>query len=352
MNIAFVNSTHKWGGVKTWCLDMGKAMRNQGHEIWIYGRPGPFVDKAEELGLHAQAVSFGPDLHPGLIFRFFREFRRNRIDLVVVNISKDLRSAGIAARLLDIPMVQHLGAPGDVANRFKTRITQRLLAPKLMACSEFVRHQLKNAVPLFASCDFKAIHPGVEIGAAPHPPGNPRTIIATTQLEKNRGHEDLLNALALAKNAGLSFHCIIAGTGNYETTLQKKADLLGLTKEMEWTGFVSNIRSLLKRADLFVLPTYVEGLGIALEEAMAEGLVPIARRAGGPPEIWPETMPHLLVNPTPGPEGILAALEHLLALPDDELMHLKQQAQSKARQAFPIDRQARIFLEWAIQKSC
>ena len=40
MRIAFVNSTKKWTGVKTWCLDMGKALQAQGHQVWIFGRPG------------------------------------------------------------------------------------------------------------------------------------------------------------------------------------------------------------------------------------------------------------------------------------------------------------------------
>lgn len=81
MNIAFVNSTRRWGGVKTWCLNIGKALEERGHGVYVYGRPGPFPKKAQELGLNAQEVRFGVDGNPLTIWFFLQEFRRNNIDV-------------------------------------------------------------------------------------------------------------------------------------------------------------------------------------------------------------------------------------------------------------------------------
>ena len=118
MNIAFVNSTRRWGGVKTWCLNIGKALEERGHGVYVYGRPGPFPKKAQELGLNAQEVRFGVDGNPLTIWFFLQEFRKYNIDVCICNVSKDLRTAGIAAKFLGIPIIHRLGDPGDLKNRF------------------------------------------------------------------------------------------------------------------------------------------------------------------------------------------------------------------------------------------
>ena len=183
MNIAFVNSTRRWGGVKTWCLNIGKALEERGHGVYVYGRPGPFPKKAQELGLNAQEVRFGVDGNPLTIWFFLQEFRKYNIDVCICNVSKDLRTAGIAAKFLGIPIIHRLGDPGDLKNRFKTWATQYFLKPRLLACSEFCKAGLIRSVPMLGKYDFQAIHPGVF--PAPTPPSTihkPRVVITSCQL--------------------------------------------------------------------------------------------------------------------------------------------------------------------------
>lgn len=56
MRIVYVNSTHKWGGVKTWTLDTAVWLAKRGHEITLFGRPGPFTDKSRSLGIETFAL--------------------------------------------------------------------------------------------------------------------------------------------------------------------------------------------------------------------------------------------------------------------------------------------------------
>lgn len=347
MNILFVNSTRKWGGVKTWCLDMAESLIRQGHKACIVGRPGPFVEKAKLLGIPAMAHSFGFDFNPLSMAFFLKFLSRNKIDVVVCNISKELRTAGVVAKILGIPVVHHLGAPNDVVNRFKTRATQRLIGAHLIACSVFVLERLKKSVPVFNEYDFTAIFPGTRLN--PFVPSSnhvPRTIIATSQLNKDKGHPHLLEALAALKKRGFRFQCIIVGTGKHAGELKELCRSLGLDNEVEWTGFVTDVQSELARADIFVLPTYCEPLGIALEEAMANGLVPVARDRGGPPEIWPPDMRHLLIEPQSNSAGFEQALALLLNLPEAELLAMKRAVYAHASATFELDAQARKFFAW------
>jgi len=347
MNIAFVNSTRKWGGVKTWCLDNAQSLIRHGHPSWIVGRAGTFVDKAKELGIPAEAHEFGFDMNPVSIWYFLCFFRKNKIDVLVANISKDLRTAGVAAKILGIPIVQHLGAPKDIKNRLKTRLTQRFFAPHLVTCSEFVRTALLNFIPMLGKYDFEVIHPGTQLAEKISEKVNsPRVIIATSQLNEDKRHEDMLAALSKLQERDYDFRCIIVGTGKDEAKLRAEADRLNLSGKIEWTGFVPNVQKELHRADIFVLPTQREPLGIALEEAMACGLVPIARNAGGVPEIWPPAMRDLMVDPVNAIEGFEQALANLIEKDDTALLAMKRKVYSHAGEAFEKDKQALKLAAW------
>ena len=347
MKIFFVNSTHKWGGVKTWCLDMAAALRRAGHQACIFGRKGPFLEKAAERGLPARAVHFGPDFNPVLVFRFLGWFLTERPDFVVVNVSKDMRTAGVAARMLGIPVILRVGAPMDFCDTWKVRATLRLVRPRLLTCSEFVRRKMCGHIPMLEGYDFVAIHPGVEI--PPSPPQHvhsPRVLIATSQLNPDKGHGELLQAMADLRAKGFGFRCIILGTGRSEVELKAQCTALGLDDVVEWRGFVKNVTEHLREADIFILPTFCEPLGIALEEAMAAGLVPVARRAGGVPEIWPEALRELCFSPGKRVAGLTEALERVLSLPDDMLLSWKEEAWRHAAKSFSVDDQCRKMLAW------
>jgi len=347
MRIVFVNSTRKWGGVKTWCLDMGEALQRQGHSVWIYGRPGEFIDRARRRGLEAHGVAFGPDLNPLLMTRFWRDFRALHVDRVVLNVGKDLRTAGVVARLLGIPAIQHLGAPGDLRNTMKTRMTQRWLRPRLLACSDFVRAELLHRVPVLAGSDFIALHPGTMLGPRPQrAPGPHRVILSASRLDADKGHRELLDALASLAAAGVAFRCIILGTGTEVEGLRARALELGLDDRITWTGFQSDVGSFLRQADIFVLPSRCEPLGIVLQEAMAHGLVPVARRAGGVPEIWPPALDALLYAPETGASGLRQALGLAFATDDEQLQGWKDIAWEHARRTFDLEIQSRRFAEW------
>jgi glycosyltransferase involved in cell wall biosynthesis len=347
MRIAFVNATRKWGGVKTWCLDMAAALQEQGHATWVFGRRGEFVDKAVRQGLHARSVCFGFDFNPLLIAYFLYFFLTRHVDVVVVNVAKDLRTAGVAARLLGRQVVQHVGSGGDFEDIPMVRLVHRFVRPRLLCCSEFVRGSILHHVPSMQGYEVYALHPGVRVPESPTLTSHtPPVVVATSQLNADKCHADLLLALSHLKQEGLAFRVIIAGTGSLERDLKAQAQALDLADLIEWSGFTADVPSLLERGDVFVLPTLIEPLGIALQEAMAAGLAPVARAAGGVPEIWPAACRSFLTEHCAGPDGLKHALRVLLRLPDAERRALRQAAWEHARSHFNLPVQAASFAHW------
>lgn len=121
--------------------------------------------------------------------------------------------------------------------------------------------------------------------------GGPRTLITVGSLGNLRkGQDVLLDALAACVREGLDLRLNVVGEGRLKSSLEGRARELGLEGHVTFMGQVEGdqVRNLLDRADLFVLPSRGEGLPRALLEAMARALPAIGSAVGGFPEVLPQ----------------------------------------------------------------
>ncbi|MEA5452441.1 glycosyltransferase [Leptolyngbya sp. CCNP1308] len=99
-------------------------------------------------------------------------------------------------------------------------------------------------------------------------------VLFLSRLHPKKGLEHLIDAVATLGEE--KFTLVIAGSGDadYEAELAQRIKQAGLGRRVRQIGFVIGDWKicLLQGADLFVLPSYSENLGIALLEAMAAGL--------------------------------------------------------------------------------
>lgn len=119
----------------------------------------------------------------------------------------------------------------------------------------------------------------------------PHIVLTGNMQGKMKGHDTLLNSLAIIHTKGIKAKLTIIGYGNNEPHYRKMCKDLNLEDYVTFTGKMSSgepIRNILDTADLFVLPSRQEGLPRALLEAMARGLPAIATRVGGTPELLDE----------------------------------------------------------------
>lgn len=350
MNVAFVNATRRFGGVKAWTLDAARCLARLGHRPLLAARPGPFLDAAKAAGLDARPWDFGMDYGPLGVARFLRLFREHGTEVVVCNVGKDLRLAGVAARLLGIPVVHRVGLPRDMEDSRKVRLTHRLLRPRLLAPCAYIQRDMARELSFVAEADVTVIPIGkAPASAAPARANTPRTILAASQLNPDKGHADLLEALARLKAAGRDFTCRILGTGSAEAELKALAERLDLGDRIAWPGFVSDVQAELARADLFALPSRSEGLPNALLEAMAQGLLPVARDVGGVAEAWPAGLEGFLLPYPAGVEELAAALDAALALDDAALLAARRRVWEHMAANFSLEKQTRVLAAWLEQ---
>jgi len=92
----------------------------------------------------------------------------------------------------------------------------------------------------------------------------------------------LLRAVAASR---LDIHLVLAGEGPERAALTALAASLGIASRVHLLGHSNNVDRVLGAFDVFVLPSFSEGMSNTLLEAMAAGVPPVASDVGGNGEI-------------------------------------------------------------------
>ena len=154
---------------------------------------------------------------------------------------------------------------------------------------------------------------------APPAPGAPLRLFACGRLNVVKGHQDLLSALRLLRDRGVEVQLDIAGEddtggGGYHLELQRHLESLGLEGHARLLGAISaaEVRRHLLAADVFVLASWHEPLGVAYMEAMACEVPTIGTDAGGVRELITHGETGMLVPPQ-SPEALADTIAALAA---------------------------------------
>src|SRR5262249_47747535 len=112
-------------------------------------------------------------------------------------------------------------------------------------------------------------HPNPYQGDGPH-------LVAAGRLRKEKGIDLLLNALPSVVQRFPKIRLTVLGEGPQEAELKAQAAQLGIEKNVDFLGFQKNPWPYLGNADLFILPSRIEGMPNALLEALALGTRTVA----------------------------------------------------------------------------
>lgn len=123
-------------------------------------------------------------------------------------------------------------------------------------------------------------------------------ILSVGELNSNKNHRIVLEALSRINNTNCRY--FIAGKGDNDTFLMNEAERLGV--DLTLLGYRNDVNELLNAADIYVFPSFREGLSVALMEAMASGLPCIASNIRGNTDLICPQKGGFLCNPNSSDE--------------------------------------------------
>ncbi len=161
---------------------------------------------------------------------------------------------------------------------------------------------------------------------------------------------------ALAAWDGPAVHWTHLGGGPEEASLRAyAADKLGGNGRVSYeiSGPVPNeqVQRVYGQTffDLFVNTSRMEGTPVSIMEAMRFGIPVIAPRVGGIPEMVDGAV-GWLYDPKEGAQGVLRALAAFVALPEDKVRDLREEAQARWRKAFRCESLLPLIFPEAVER--
>lgn len=137
--------------------------------------------------------------------------------------------------------------------------------------------------------------------------------IAMGDIIKRKNYETAIKAIALSKNKRV--HYMICGRGTMIEALKELAKKLGVTDQVHFLGFRSDIKELVNASDFFLFCSYQEGLPRSMMEAMSAGLPCIVSKIRGHVDLMSDYSGGRLIAPNDA-NGFADAINELESNPN------------------------------------
>ena len=349
LRVLHVDSERTWRGGERQVLFLLRRQRAAGNE--------PHLAAPAESAIFAKASAEGIPTHPvpmrgtwdlASAFALADLHRRLRPDLVHWHAARAHALGAIAHRLAPLPatiLSRRVDFP--VRRSLGSRLLWAQPIDAIAAISEGVRDALARSgvdparvTVVRSGIDFTPYEAPVHRAELRATLGmGPDEIIAfqAAALAPHKSQTDLLRAAAVACRREPRLRVWIAGDGPLRDELEREHRSLGLGTAVRFLGFREDVVSLLQAADLFVVSSYLEGMGTATLDAMAAGLPVVATRVGGIPEIVADGETGILVSAR-DPAALADAMVRLSA-EGDLRRRFGEAGRAKARD-FSADRTA------------
>jgi glycosyltransferase involved in cell wall biosynthesis len=301
----------------------GEAARDGGAE-------NQFVAAARDAGVEVDVIRERFRFDPRAIEQLRRIALRRAPDVIESHMIKShflVKLSGLGRRL---PWVAHHHGytTTDLKMRFYNQLNRWSLpsaARVITVCGPFAKQLAREGVAAERiHTHHNSVTPPAEVCAQDvralkeRLGAGERVILAVGRLSREKGHADLIEALAHLRGLApvLDFKLVIVGEGPERSRVEGAARAHGLEDRVVFAGQTADVRPFYAMADVLALPSHSEGSPYVLLEAMAAGVPVVATRVGGVPEIVSDGVDALVVAPR-DMRAFAAALERLLT--DGEL---------------------------------
>lgn len=210
--------------------------------------------------------------------------------------------AMLAAELGSFPYSFTIHGPYIFFEPYRWRLDKKIEKALFVCC---ISHFCRSQAMIFATFEkwerMHIIHCGVDpdlFNLVSHDKPSKR-LLYVGRLAVNKGLPILLQSLITLKASHPELILTVVGDGAERKKLTQMTEQLGLKEQVKFVGYQSQaeVREHLQHTDVFVLPSFAEGVPVVLMEAMAAGVPVVATQIAGIGELVEEGISGYLVPP-------------------------------------------------------
>lgn len=295
------------------------------HVVCVIGNAdffAPYIREAGYTVIGLEEFSKHPFLKATLKFR--KIINREKPDII----HSWLYDANVIARLSSllgkkIPLITSLQLPDYEPEAIRSanwnpykvvglklidKVTALITKPDFVSCSNFVKdsyqtyfgigknksHVIYNSVEpklLISNNSSRTLRQELNL------PKDAFVYINVGRLDPQKNHRNLLVAFKQLSGEIPNICLLLVGVGGLESELEELAEKLEISDKVYFLGRRNDVNTLLEMSDVFVFPSYFEGLPVALIEAMFKSLPCIASRIKVFEEVIENNRSGLLIDP-------------------------------------------------------
>jgi glycosyltransferase involved in cell wall biosynthesis len=330
LRVAMMIETDGPGGAEVMLVQLSEELRRRGHVVTPVGPQrgiGWLSGRLRNLGFDRRTFTLRRALDPQCAIGLVRLLRELRADVVHSHEFTMAVYGSLAARWLGIPHVITMHGNERVLSAWRRRAALRLAARMsraLIAVSQHTRVAMLSALGL-PEAAIQVIPNGV-----PRRPGDREgtrrklgfeddevMVLSVGNLRPRKGHAVLVEAFGWLRREGCAapWQLVIAGDGPEREPLARLAQKLEIADRVHLLGHRDDIPDLQAATDVYAMPSFAEGMPLAMLEAMIVSKPVVASQVGGLPEMVRDQESGLLVPA--GDAGALAiALRSLIEDPE------------------------------------
>lgn len=331
---------------------MANQLRIKGFNTSLVCRPDSLLEQAaQDSNLPYYQASFRNSLDLRTVIKILSLIRKLKIDLIICSTTRDIKLAGLAGKLANVPVISRQGL-ALIPDNHRYKFLIRNFTSSIITNTITIKNQFEN-YGWFPKDHIQVIYNGV---ATQQPdtqkqnirqqylsnPGE-KLIISAGRLNHQKGFCYLIQAAHIAQQANKPWKFVILGDGEEKKHLNKLIAKNQL-KNITLLGFHKNIQDYYTSADLFVLSSLAEGTPNVVLEAMSCGCPVIATDVNGVREVI-EHKTNGYIIPSMDSTAIYQGIENCFNEPD-LLKRMADRAYLTIQEKFTIEKSVGQFIEY------
>jgi glycosyltransferase involved in cell wall biosynthesis len=297
MRVCFVNTSPMWGGGEKWHFEMALQLKKRGFEVSALTHPKSKLKallEQNDIPVFSCKIGNLSFLNFFKIIKLIKLLKNTKSEIAILNSPSELKLVGLANKFTGIKTIYRRGSAIPVKNTFINRFIFGHFIHLILSNSEETKRTILSKNPkLFDPEKIFIIYNGIDLQKYDQqktlnlfPYKNEKIIIGNAgRLVHQKGQIFLIEIAKKLKAQGLNFKIAIAGDGELMAPLKASVEKEKLNEQIEFLGFVEDMKSFMASIDIFVLTSLWEGFGYVLSEAMTNKKPIVAFDVSSNPEL-------------------------------------------------------------------